>query len=215
MDISRMADLPAVNQTNLTKPVTQRTETKSSTLASEHTDSFIKSQAAFTPAYTKKSAQKQASDNNLLQRENSGERVEAAGEGAASRGELMTQGVRHIIRAMFVKQGEVLSGNVPSVGAKLYAEELLSQLRGLYGNTAEQEDSPEYWQSEPTAQRLLTFFDCVSIEGDKRELLTRAFGGAFDDAEELFGGRGRLPLECYETRRIIREKYILQPSAAE
>lgn len=215
MDISRIADLPSVNQTNLTKPVTQRTETKSSTLASEHTDSFIKSQATFTPAYTKKSAQKQTADNNLLQRENSGERVEAVGEGAASRGELMTQGVRHIIRAMFVKQGEVLSDSVPSVGAKLYAEELLSQLRGLYGNTQEDESSPEYWQSEPTAQRMLTFFECVKVDGDKHELLTRAFSGAFEDAEELFGGRGRLPLECYETRRIIRENYILQPNTAE
>ncbi len=215
MDISRIADLPAVNQTNLTRPAEQRTEMKSSTLAAEHTDSFIKSQAAFTPAYTKKSAQKQSSDNNLLQRENSGERIEAAGEGGASRVELMTQGVRHIIRAMFVKQGEVLSGSVPSVGAKLYAEELLSQIRRLYGSTEQEENTAEYWQSEPAAQRLMTFFECVSVEGDRRELITRAFNGAFEDAEELFGGRGRLPLECYETRRIIRENYILKPDVAE
>ena len=206
MDISRMADLPAVNQTNLTRPAAQRTETKSSTLAAEHTDSFIKSQAAFTPAYTKKSAQKQSSDNNLLQRENSGERVEAAADGGASRGELMTQGVRHIIRAMFVKQGEVLSGSVPSVGAKLYAEELLTQLRKLYGSTAEDENSPEYWQPEAAADRLCMFFDCVSVDGDKMNLIERSFSNAFKETEALFGGRGRLPLESYETRALINNR---------
>ena len=103
---------------------------KSTTMASEHTDAFIKSEAAFTPAYTKRSAQKQTSDNNLTQREDSEDKVGAVKQNEGqSRSELMTQGVQHIIRAMLVKQGEVLTGNVPSVGAKLYAEELLAQIR--------------------------------------------------------------------------------------
>lgn len=212
MDIGRIADLPAVNQTNLTRSSEQRTETKSSTLASEHTDSFIKSQAAFTPAYTKRSAQKQASDNNLLQRENSDNALDKINEdGGKIHTELMTQGVQHIIRAMFVKQGEVLSGNVPSIGAQLYAEQLLTQIRNLYGNTAAEENSAEYWQPEPTAQRLKTFFDCVVVkDGNKDEVLSHAFNSAFKSTEELFGGRGRLPLESYETREIILNSYIRQ-----
>lgn len=209
MDISRMANITAVNQTTLTKSSEQRTETKSSTLASEHTDSFIKSQQAFTPAYTKSSAQKQNSDNNMLQRENAEDKVGAIRQNEGkSKGELVVEGVRHIIRAMFVKQGEVLSGSVPSVGAKLYAEELLSQIRKLYGNSEADENSEEYWQAEPTAERLLTFFECVSVDGDKTELITRSFNGAFKDTEELFGGRGRLPLESYETKALITEKFF-------
>ncbi len=209
MDISRMANIAAVNQTTLTKSSEQRTAHKSSTLASEHTDSYIKSQQAFTPAYTKSSAKKQNSDNNLLQREDAEDKVSniKAGEGR-SRAELEVQGVQHIIRAMFVKQGEVLSGSVPSVGAKLYAEELLSQIRRLYGNSAVDESSPEYWNAEPTAERLMLFFDCVSVEDEKTILLDRAFNGAFKETEELFGGRGRLPLESYETRSIIKQKYF-------
>ena len=122
MDISRMADISSISRTTLTHSAEHRTQEKSSTLAADHTDAFIKSEAAFTPAYTKRSAQKQPSDNNLTQRENSEDKVGAVkqndGEGRA---ELLTQGVQHIIRAMLVKQGEVLTGNVPSVGAKLYA----------------------------------------------------------------------------------------------
>ena len=109
---------------------------------------------------------------------------------------------------MFVKQGEVITGNVPSVGAKLYAEELLSQIRKLYGNTEADENSMQYWSAENTADRLLTFFDCVSVEGDKYELLGRSFRGAFNDTEQLFGGRGRLPLESYETKALVMERYF-------
>lgn len=209
MDISRMANIPAVNQTNLTKPSEQRTENKSSTLASEHTDSFIKSQATYTPAYTRSSAQKQTADNNLLQKDESEDKVGAVKQQEGkSKTELMTQGVQHIIRAMLVKQGEVLSGRVPSVGAKLYAEELLTQIRRLYSNSEAEEGSPEYWQPEPTAERLMTFFNCVSIEGDKAEIIQRSFSGAFRDAEQLYGGRGRLPLESYETKELVTELYF-------
>lgn len=211
MDISRIADIGSVNQTTLTKTSTQRTETKTSTLAAEHTDSFVKSEAAFTPAYTKKSAQKQTADNNLTHKENTEDMVAKVDEQGkpATVEERMTKGVSHIIRAMFVKQGEVLSGNVPSVGAKMYAEELLSQLRQLYGSSAAEENTEEYWQPDETAARLLMFFDCVSIEGeDKAGLLERSFLSAFGDTEKLFGGRGRLPLESYETKQLVLEAYF-------
>lgn len=210
MDISRIADIGTVNQTTMTKSSTQRTEMKSSTLAAEHTDSFVKSEAAFTPAYTKKSAQKQNSDNNLLQRENSDRTVDEIDEQGENKHEaLMTKGISHIIRAMLVKQGEILSGNVPSVGAKMYAEELLSQLRQLYGNSAAEENSPEYWQPDETAARMLMFFDSVNIEeGNRMLMLERSFLGAFNDTEQLFGGRGRLPLESYETKQMVMEAYF-------
>lgn len=206
-----MADISAVNQTNLTKSAERRTEMKSTTLTTEHTDSFVKSEAAFTPAYTKKSARKQSSDNNLTQKENAGEkeleRINDSEKKAPE--ELLTKGVSHIIRAMFVKQGEVLSGNVPSVGAKMYAEELLSQLRIMYGNSAAEENTPEYWQPDETASRLMMFFDSVSIDSsDRKGLLERSFISAFGDTEKLFGGRGRLPLESYETKQLIMENYF-------
>jgi len=211
MDISRMADISAVNQTNLTKTSERRTEMKSTTLTTEHTDSFVKSEAAYTPAYTKKSARKQCSDNNLTQKENAGEKeLERITDGEKQAPEaLLTKGVSHIIRAMFVKQGEVLSGSVPSVGAKMYAEELLSQLRLMYGNSAAEENTPEYWQPDETASRLMMFFDSVKIDSEDRNgLLERSFLSAFGDTEKLFGGRGRLPLESYETKQIIMESYF-------
>ena len=159
------------------------------------------------PAYTKSSAHKQNSDNNLLQRENAEDKVGAIKQHEGKgKSELMTEGVRHIIRAMFVKQGEVLSGNVPSVGAKLYAEELLNQLSALYGGVS---DSEEYWGAEPTAERLITFFNCVSVNGDERmTLLEQSFTGAFNDTEQLYGGRGRLPLECYETKALVIDNFF-------
>lgn len=212
MDISRVADIGSVNQTTLTKSVTQRTETKTSTLAAEHTDSFVKSEAAFTPAYTKRSAKKQDSDNNLTQRENADRTIDKVDEQEQPEQKqevLMTRGISHIIRAMLVKQGEVISGNVPSVGAKMYAEELLSQLRQLYGSTAAEENTAEFWQPDETAARMLMFFDSVNIEeGNRMLMLERSFLSAFNDTEQLFGGRGRLPLESYETKQMVMEAYF-------
>ena len=211
MDISRVADIGSVNQTTLTKSVTQRTETKTSTLAAEHTDSFVKSEAAFTPAYTKRSAKKQDSDNNLTQRENADRTVDKVDEQERAQHPevLVTKGISHIIRAMLVKQGEVLSRTVPSVGAKMYAEELLSQLRQLYGSTAAEENTAEYWQPDETAARMLMFFDSVNIEeGNRMLMLERSFLSAFNDTEQLFGGRGRLPLESYETKHMVIESYF-------
>lgn len=211
MDISRIADIGSVNQTNLTRSAEHRTENKTSSLAADHTDKFVKSEAMFSPAYTKKSAQKQNSDNNLTQRENTEnhdvEKVDAEAK-QENNGALVTKGVSHIIRAMLVKQGEILSGSVPSVGAKMYAEELLNQLRALYGNSAAEENTPEYWQPEETAARLLMFFDAVSIDGEKQPLLERSFLSAFSDTEQLFGGRGRLPLESYETKQLVLDAYF-------
>lgn len=210
MDISRIADIGTINQTSQTRSVEHRTETKTSTLASEHTDKFVKSEAMFSPAYTKKSAQKQNSDNNLTQRNNTDDSVDKvdAEVSRESKGELMTKGISHIIRAMLVKQGEVLSGSVPSVGAKMYADELLDQLRALYGNSAAEENTPEYWQPDETAARMLMFFDAVSVEGEKQPMLERSFLSAFSDTEQLFGGRGRLPLESYETKQLVLESYF-------
>lgn len=211
MDISRIADIGTINQVSQTRPADHRTENKTSSLASEHTDKFVKSEAAFSPAYTKKSAQKQNSDNNMTQRENSDSTVDKVDAETAkgSLGARMTKGISHIIRAMLVKQGEVLSGNVPSIGAKMYAEELLDQLRALYGNTPAEENTPEFWQPDETAARLLMFFDAVSVEdGDKQSMLESSFLSAFTETEQLFGGRGHLPLESYETKQLVLESYF-------
>lgn len=212
MDISRVANIGTVSQSTLTKPSDQRTEDKSSTLASEHTDSFIRKGTIYTPAYTKKSAQKQNAEQNLLQREDSEDAVGKIKEQESpesAKQTLVSRGVSHIIRAMFVKQGEVLSGTVPSVGAEMYAEELLRQIRILYGNSAAEENTPEYWQPDETAARLLTFFDSVSIDApDRRLALEHAFTSAFNDTEQLFGGRGRLPLESYETKKMVMDSYF-------
>ena len=54
----------------------------------------------------------------------------------------------------------------------------------------------------------MLFFECVSLDDDKTNLLDRSFNGAFKETEELFGGRGRLPLESYETKALIQEKYF-------
>lgn len=212
MDISRIADIGSVNQTTLTRSAEHRTENKTSSMATEHTDKFVKSEAMFSPAYTKKSAQKQNSDNNLTQRENTEnhkgvDKVDAEARGD-NHGALMTKGLSHIIRAMLVKQGEVLSGSVPSIGAKMYAEELLGQLRALYGNSPAEENTPEYWQPDETAARMLMFFDAVSVDGEKQTMLEQSFLQAFSDTEQLFGGRGRLPLESYETKQLVLDSYF-------
>ncbi len=212
MDISRVANIGTVSQTTLTKSSEQRTEEKTSTLASEHTDSFIRKGTVYTPAYTKKSAQKQNANQNLLQREDSEETVDKIKEQEnpeAAHQTRVSRGVSHILRAMLVKQGEVLSGTIPSVGAEMYAEELLKQIRVLYGNSAAEENTPEYWQPDETAARMLMFFDSVSIDAPDRKLaLQHAFISAFNETEQLFGGRGRLPLESYETRKMVMDSYF-------
>lgn len=212
MDISRIADIGTVSQATLTKSSEQRTEDKTSTLASEHTDSFIRKGTVYTPAYTQKSAKKQNADQNLLQREvaeETLEKIKIQENPEASQQVLVSRGVSHIIRAMFVKQGEVLTGTIPSVGAEMYAEELLKQLRALYGSTSEEENTPEYWQPDETAARLLIFFDSVNVEAaDRQAFLESAFTSAFNDTEQLFGGRGRLPLESYETKKMVMDSYF-------
>ncbi len=212
MDISRVANLGTVSQATLTKSSEHRTEEKTSTLASEHTDSFIKKGTVYTPAYTRKSAQKQNANQNLLQREDSEDTVDKIKEQEnpeTAQQSRVSRGVSHILRAMLVKQGEVISGSIPSVGAEMYAEELLKQIRVLYGNSAAEENTPEYWQPDETAARMLMFFDSVSIDAPDRKLaLQHAFISAFNETEQLFGGRGRLPLESYETRKMVMDSYF-------
>lgn len=212
MDISRIADIGTVSQATLTKSSEQRTENKTSTLAAEHTDSFIRKGTVYTPAYTQKSAKKQNADQNLLQREvaeETLEKIKIQENPDASQQLLVSRGVSHIIRAMFVKQGEVLTGTIPSVGAEMYAEELLKQLRALYGSTMAEENTTEYWQPDETAARLLMFFDSVNVEAaDRQAFLESAFTQAFNDTEQLFGGRGRLPLESYETKKLVMDAYF-------
>ena len=50
--------------------------------------------------------------------------------------------------------------------------------------------------------------DTTRAPGNRENTLERSFLSAFNETEQLFGGRGRLPLESYETKRLVMESYF-------
>lgn len=185
MNINKIADANAQNTSALQKnPEIEEGARAKSTLASDNTDKFVKSDLSYSPAYTKKLSSSEKSSQQI------------GNEGIYADSTRKISQFKQLISAMLAKQNdeshqvEIL--DIPS-------EEFLDTISG---SSLVEEDShgDNPWSSKNVAKRIIEFAKAVS-GGDKSKISTLkdAFIKGFDEAEKIYGGKGKLADVSYDT----------------
>lgn len=185
MNINRIADANAQNTSALQKsPDAQSGARAKSTLASDNTDKFVKSDLSHSPAYTKQLSSSEKSSHQI------------GNEGIYADATRKISQFKQLIAAMLAKQNdeshmvEIL--DIPS-------EEFLDTISGS-SLVEESTDKDNPWSSKNVAKRIIEFAKAVS-GGDKSKIptLKEAFIKGFGEAEKVYGGKGKLADVSYET----------------
>ncbi len=192
MEIAKVAEQAAVTaQTAPKTSVQASTEKAKSTLTADNADKYVKSEDTFTPAYTKKSAQKKEVDNA----DRSQFRTVAQ-----SKADHLASVVETIISH---QASSTTNKNAKQIEL---SDELKSQIEEATGKKFESEDvtdkesSADYWGAEATAKRMFEFAKNLAGNDSKyADSLKDAFIKGFGLAEKAYGGKGKLPSVCYET----------------
>lgn len=198
MEIAKIAEQAAINQTTIAKTNVQTTTEKTnSTLASDNADKYVKSDEMFTPAYTKKSAQKKEVDNS---------EVKFNGSVAQTKADHLTSVVENLIAHQAEKHGAKKNVIELSGALKDQLEEITGKKpEGVEGAEIETED---YWGAEATAKRIFEF--AKNLSGDNLEYadtLRDAFIKGFGLAAKSYGGKDKLPGVCGETYDRVLELF--------
>lgn len=201
MEIAKVAEQAAINQTTIAKTNVQTTTEKTnSTLASDNADKYVKSDEMFTPAYTKKSAQKKDVENS---------EVKFNGSVAQTKADHLTSVVENLISHQAEKHGAKKNVIELSGALKEQIEEITGKkpenAEGVEGAETEIED---YWGAEATAKRIFEF--AKNLSGDNVEFadtLRDAFIKGFGLAAKTYGGKDKLPGVCGETYDRVIEMF--------
>ena len=198
MEIAKIAEQAAINQTTIAKTNVQTTTEKTnSTLASDNADKYVKSDEMFTPAYTKKSAQKKDVENS---------EVKFNGSVAQTKADHLTSVVENLIAHQAEKHGAKKNVIELSGALKEQLEEITGKkTEGVEGTETETED---YWGAEATAMRIFEF--AKSLSGDNvqyADTLRDAFIKGFGLAAKTYGGKDKLPGVCGETYDRVIEMF--------
>ncbi len=198
MEIAKVAEQAAINQTTIAKTNVQTTTEKTnSTLASDNADKYVKSDEMFTPAYTKKSAQKKDVENS---------EVKFNGSVAQTKADHLTSVVENLISHQAEKHGA--KKNVIELSGAL--KEQLEEITGKKTDNVEgaETETEDYWGAEATAKRIFEF--AKSLSGDNVEYadtLRDAFIKGFGLAAKTYGGKDKLPGVCGETYDRVMELF--------
>ena len=225
LSVGRVMEQSAVTYQTAPKSAEQISEKKTTTLASDATDQFIKSGATFTPAYTKATVTDNKSnmarsgtdpDSNIPpeklkekeEKQQLEEKTTINGEQqhhAAPHFESVAQAKSDIMRDMVM---QTLSGQIEDshkTGAMKELEEIISSFAG------DDEVPPDenYWGSDETSARIVAFAgELTGRDFRSYNTLKDAVDRAFLDTELNFGGRGSLPPVCYETYDKVRRGFF-------
>lgn len=188
MNINRIADLPSYNQNTIPKSKEVESSQKpNSGIASDNSDKFVRSELAYTPAYTK----------SLKQRDGDVGRVKS---GTMEYANEQVNNFKRLVHSMLGKQNQDKEP-VSLEELDIPSSEMLDIVSdtGLVDGASEtQVDDP--WSSDNVAKRIIDFAKAIS-GGDKSKiaLLKDAFVKGFQDAESVYGGEGKLADVSYET----------------
>ncbi len=188
MEIAKVAEQAAVTAQTVPKTSVQTTAEKTnSTLATDNADKYVKSEETFTPAYTKKSAQKKEVDNT----DKSQFRTVAQSK---------ADHLASVVETLISHQ----ASNADSKSAKKIelSDDLKSQIEEATGKKTESDETSteDYWGAEATAKRMFEFAKNLAGNDSKyAEKLKDAFIKGFGLAEKAYGGKGKLPQVCYDT----------------
>ena len=188
MEIAKVAEQAAVTaQTAPKSTVETVTEKTKSTLATDNADKYVKSEETFTPAYTKKSAQKKEVDNS--------DKTEFTKTVAQTKADHLAS----VVDTLISHQASKYTYNTKQIEL---SDELKSQIEEATGNKIEEEntESEDYWGAEATAKRIFDFAKSLAGDDSKyADTLKDAFIKGFGLAEKSYGGKDKLPKVCYET----------------
>ncbi len=188
MEIAKVAEQAAVTaQTAPKSTVETVTEKTKSTLATDNADKYVKSEETFTPAYTKKSAQKKEVDNS--------DKTEFTKTVAQTKADHLAS----VVDTLISHQASKYTYNTKQIEL---SDELKSQIEEATGKKIEEEntESEDYWGAEATAKRIFDFAKSLAGDDSKyADTLKDAFIKGFGLAEKSYGGKDKLPKVCYET----------------
>ncbi|MBQ3842760.1 MAG: hypothetical protein II820_08725 [Ruminiclostridium sp.] len=214
ISVGRVMEQSAQTYATQPKSSEQISEKKSSTLAADSTDNYVKSGASFTPAYTKATVTDNRSGtthNGTSPDSNAQAQLEKRRADEAEQKKIGNADVpkfantlqakndlmKDMVRNMF--RGQV--DNEKKTGPMKELDEILSSF-------GEEEHEADYWGAEKTANRILDF--AKELAGDDNEMfdtLKNAFETAFSDSEKLYGGNGKLPSVSYETYDRVQKGF--------
>lgn len=185
MNINRIADANAQNTSALQKsPEVEEGARSKSTLASDNTDKFVKSDLSYSPAYTKHLSSSEKSSHGI------------GNEGIYADATKKISQFKQLISAMLAKQNDE-SHQLEEL--EIPSEKFLDTISGssLVEDAA---DGDNPWSSRNVAKRIIEFAKAVS-GGDKSKIATlkEAFISGFNEAEKIYGGEGKLADVSYET----------------
>lgn len=198
MDVGRIAETSQLTSLTTPKTSAEESEKKSSTLATDNTDKFVKSEATYTPAYTKGTAHKSNANSENEVKNKTTKTNEVSYKSAHQiKNELM----QSMVTSTTNKQSK--NSSIPTVSS--LAEEL-----GFTGSaktalevaekTSDGLSESDYWGSDATSERLLTFAKTLAgTDSSAFDTLKGAFEKAFASCENSYGGKNKLPSVCYDT----------------
>ena len=188
MEIAKVAEQAAITaQTAPKSTVETVTEKTKSTLAADNADKYVKSEETFTPAYTKKSAQKKEVDNS--------DKTAFTKTVAQTKADHLSS----VVDTLISHQASKYTYNTKQIELSY---ELKSQIEEATGKKIEEEntESEDYWGAEATAKRIFDFAKSLAGDDSKyADTLKEAFIKGFGLAEKSYGGKDKLPKVCYET----------------
>lgn len=202
MSVGRVAELSNMTAATAAKPAERATEEKTTTLASEHTDKFVKSEATFTPAYTKASVTDNRSGNTSEQKPSDDKAAAMAGKmefTAKSSRQLKNESMKSMV-------SQLLTGQASVKGDKFNIQSQLNEILSSFDIEPIKADSEDFWGAEKTAQRILDF--AKNLAGDDSDAFTtlkNAFQKGFDEAGGIWGDK--LPDVCQDTYDLVQKGF--------
>lgn len=203
MSVGRVAELSNMTAATAVKPAERATEEKTTTLATEHTDKFVKSEAAFTPAYTKAAVTDNRSGTTSEQKPSEDKTASANIDKmeftVKSNRQLKNESMKSMV-------SQLLTGQASVKGNKINVQSQLNEILSSFDIEPIEADSEDFWGAEKTAQRILDF--AKSLAGDDADALStlrEAFEKGFGEAGGIWGDK--LPSVCQDTYDLVQKGF--------
>ena len=202
MSVGRVAELSNMTAATSVKPAERATEEKTTTLASEHTDKFVKSEATFTPAYTKATV----TDNRsgMTSEQEPEDKIASANTdklefSAKSTRQLKNESMKNMV-------SQILTGQASANGDKTNIQSQLNEILSSFDIEPIEADSEDFWGAEKTAQRILDFAkNLAGGDAEAFSTLKEAFQKGFDEAGKIWGDK--LPDVCQDTYDLVQKGF--------
>lgn len=218
MNIGKIAETSTITNATAPKTSAQISEKKDSTLAADNTDKFVKSEVAFTPAYTKATVTN--NNSNAISDEEESAKAKTAKTDTTAANEAdsakktanadkmhFSQNTKQLKNQMLQDMVSKLISGQTAKSNNGFLEDELKKVLGE--NSFEQtDDDKDYWSSDSVATRIYDFARSLAGDDDSMfQTLKDAFQKGFGQAEGAFNSSKKLPSECYDTYDKVMSKF--------